>query len=127
MEDKVLSIKQMEHLKSVGFDTKNANLYWVRRVSGYDIDDDSTSEWFLVKDFIGVDIPNHKVIPTFTLHDIIDLLPKEIELDYGMLELCLFMYDNKWYFEYGNREASDNNILQAAYKMLCWCIENKYL
>lgn len=44
MKDKVLSIKQVEHLKKLGYNTEGAQIYWVRRSYGSRFEDDSKGE-----------------------------------------------------------------------------------
>lgn len=81
MKNQVLSIDQMQRLKELGVDTSKSNIYWVRRSHGSRINDSSKGNWFLSlqKEFMGVGFTAHEVIPTFTLQDIIDILPGSID------------------------------------------------
>lgn len=71
----------MQRLKELGVDTSKSNIYWVRRSHGSRINDSSKGNWFLSlqKEFMGVGFTAHEVIPTFTLQDIIDILPGSID------------------------------------------------
>lgn len=77
MRDQVLSIDQMKHLKDLDIDTSEATLYWTRRCHGCKIDDDSTGEWFLSlqKEFQVIGFISYEVIPTFTLQDLLNVIP----------------------------------------------------
>jgi hypothetical protein len=67
-----------------------------------------------------------ETFPVFSLQDIIDLLPRVINgchLDIG-----------KWTVAYNNYEEvrelkskTRHNLIDAAYEMLCWCLENGYI
>lgn len=77
MENQVLSIKQIEHLKKLGYTIEGNQIYWARRCHGHRFDDKSKGKWFLSlqKEFMGVGFTSHEVIPTFTLQDILNRLP----------------------------------------------------
>ena len=73
-------------------------------------------------------------IPTFTLQDVLDALPDFID------EYCLIIDMFFGRIRYDNLERKDNSILKktdfnnddkylidAAYEMLCWCIENGHV
>ena len=91
MRDQVLSIDQMKHLKDLDIDTSEATLYWTRHCHGCKIDDDSTGEWFLSlqKEFQVIGFISYEVIPTFTLQDLLSVIPPGYPLDqmkYFLLE-----------------------------------------
>lgn len=122
MSKQCLEISQMQHLKELGVDTRTASLCWVCL----------NLEPYL--SFYNKDYPQEdtKVVPAFTLQDILDLLPKVItkEEHCHYFEMC--RNENKYYVayywldnplvEFGNEEFID-----AAYEILCWVIENGYL
>lgn len=80
MRDQVLSIDQMKHLKDLDIDTSEATLYWTRHCHGCKIDDDSTGEWFLSlqKEFQVIGFISYEVIPTFTLQDLLNVIPPKV-------------------------------------------------
>ena len=70
----------------------------------------------------------------FTLQDVIELIPKRIISDYGDASLIMQpnIDDTVYVFSYEvNNEIItwhySKNILDAAYQMLIWVIENGYL
>lgn len=72
--------------------------------------------------------------PSFTLQDILQLLPKQIVDTYNGYRLTIeFPYNEFWvgYTHYETREilkgCYGDSLIDAAYKMLCWCIENGYV
>ena len=74
-----------------------------------------------------------KYIPVYTLQDVLDALPDFID-DYSLIidmAFGIIRYDNlKWDSPilketYFNDE--DNYLIDAAYEMLIWCVENRYI
>lgn len=128
METKqVLSIDQMKHLQELGLDTSDASMYWVRRSHGSRIDDESKGEWFLSlqKEFMVFGFISYEILPTYTLQDILDKLPPSINWN------PLIIVGNSVMYSTGYGEGYDNplvvfeeeTLLQSAYEMLCWIIE----
>ena len=120
---KVLTIEQMNQLKELGIDVK-------------------PKEECLIYSSVGSD--DYKLIygqsvceddmKAFNLQEVIELLPKRLMSDFGDADLIIqpnrdatvyvISYEPKndiiaWFY--------DENILDAAYKMLIWVIENGYL
>ena len=123
IEEQVLSIEQMKHLQELGVDTSDASMCWV---AGEDADEE---EWNLI-------IPNNFLlpynIPTYTIGDLIEKLPKHIN---GWNDNRLVIDGDEdadyWYVVYKNRyedaetEYFDSeNLLTALYNLLCWVAEN---
>lgn len=128
MSKQVLDILQIQHLKELGVDTSNASCYIL----------EAEGEEYM---YFGkcTDING---IPTFTLQDILDLLPKQIitnDIHNDKVRLALDFFDDSfgyaYYFEtcgelsfYKKSCCYDGCLLiDAAYEMLCWCIENGYI
>ena len=72
-----------------------------------------------------------EIIPTYTLHDILDKLPSYItyndeEYQLQILPPCIcYRYVN---YTFDDLDYKNNvDILENAYNMLCWCIENGYI
>lgn len=120
---KVLSIEQMSRLKELGVDVNPKGLGLIYQFDGGNsyrlIYGESTCEDDMV---------------AFDLHDIIELLPKRLMSDFGDADLIIqpnrdatvyvISYEPKndiiaWFY--------DENIIEAAYLMLIWVIENGYL
>lgn len=131
----VLSVEQMKYLRELGLDTSDATFTWVLYPNSIKGDVIPTLEmwrWEQIKD------EQKKVcVPAFTLQDIIELLPRSIQPnpDEGTYYLNLYYYDLSWVVDYLNNEGdgsyvattSDDSFIEAAYEMLCWCIENGYI
>lgn len=140
MRDQVLSIDQMKHLKDLDIDTSEATLYWTRRCHGCKIDDNSTGEWFLSlqKEFLAIGFTSYEVIPTFTLQELLNILPPRVySKSYEIYSLRIDRYLDDWEIYYKTTEDSDgsklftpiyrNTLLEAAYEMLCYFAENNLL
>jgi len=128
----VLSIEQMKHLGDLGIDTSNASMTWML----YPYEEDkqpklSLREWNTFKEPFRI----QHCIPAFTLLDVLELLPKEIKTSTDTYWLTISIYDCKeWYVCYSMsdefdyyKEFKSKSLLDAAYDMLCWCIENGYV
>lgn len=130
----VLSVEQMKHLQEFGLNTSDASMCYCCFYG-------NKEEWELE---IYEDVINQKrdpvfweIIPAFTLQDIIELLPHSIQPnpDEGTYYLNLYYYDLSWVVDYLDNEGngsyvattSDDSFIEAAYEMLCRCIENGYI
>lgn len=135
MTNQVLSIEKMRHLQELGVDMSDASMYWVKRLHNPNIEDESKKEWFLSlqKEFMTFGRIAYKVLPTFTLQDILDKLPKCIITDDYEFELNIYYHESgvSVFYDNGDIEQlvffSESTILESAYQMLCWCAENGYL
>lgn len=126
MSKQVLDISQMQHLKELGVDTSKATCsYDVHKPTNeckisFGLEEDDNDVMF-------------EVIPTFTLQDILDLLPCYI----SSYELCTKKIKLNGYINYvvayiGIDEQCFlsflyDELIDAAYEMLCWCIKNGYI
>lgn len=133
MKNQVLSIEQMQKLKELGVDTSKAGMHFLYMptaksiMSGvYEVDDEPEV-------FVSQNGMNHEH-PTFTLQDVIELLPMRLESSYGYIDLTIQpnMDSSVYVFSYEREDAIicwffNENILDAAYNMLIWVIENNYL
>lgn len=141
MSKQVLDIQQMQHLKELGVDTSKASMVLL-----YTDDEGEIIEWEDADEFPGkfvelydAETGNYehsyrKYCGVFTLQDILDLLPKVIFNDKYKGKLCIEYneHNNEWIISYKELSvivfyAHDENIIDAAYKMLCWCAENGYV
>ena len=118
---KVLSIEQMNKLKELGVDVRPKGMCLMYT-------SDSSDNYYLKYG----ESTCEDDVAAFGLHDIIDVLPKEIDGAYLSLELdyCSIEY---YYIDYEERiswKSIDFNIekiIDACYEMLLWVIENGYL
>lgn len=140
MSKQVLDISQMQHLEELGVDTSKANFYWHRTKSLNNYND--WDEWKLHYGVLrlarGFTTINCQYVRTFTLQDILDLLPNLIqsqdEENNYWLEFGTAMEDEEWWYirymsVYGVKLNYEEHVhlIDAAYEMLCWCIVNGYV
>lgn len=131
MKDQVLSIGQMKSLVELGVDTSHASMCWIKNTDG-----DETENMYMlsVHNEWCYELSCLSPVPTFTLQDIIHLLPKKIN-GYG-----LSWYIDAYLFQYDKTNCCDGldilqsysfdetvSILDIAYHMLVWILDNKYL
>lgn len=135
--DQILSIHQMNHLKKLGIDTSKASMALVYRDAYGDI-----VEWEIVSEWHEADIGEHNpyirsLYGTFTFNDVLNMLPKEIKLNGTTYYLSIDYQVNRAGYGFIGKDGiswlspifsfSDRPLLDALYKMLCWCIENGYI
>ena len=121
IEEQVLSIEQMKHLQELGVDTSDASMCWV---AGEDADE---GEWNLI-------IPNNFLlpynIPTYTIGDLIEKLPKSIDFGYGEYDLEILIKGEYVGVRYTNDgdytpfSCSQSSLIEALYSILCMLAEN---
>lgn len=116
----VLSIEQMKHLQELGLDTGDASMCVEWRES-----DESKK----VVTSLDADTYYDYYYGTYTLQDILDKLPESIQI----YDLYIFKQAGLWVFKYIDVEDETLHsetmprIIDAAYYMLCWCIEKGYI
>lgn len=126
----VLSIDQMKHLRELGLDTSDASMHWqfLPTVESFSNGVLALEE----RPTLFVSQPNMKhEYPAYTLQDILDKLPSYItyndeEYQLQILPPCIcYRYVNYTFDDLDYKNNAD--ILENAYNMLCWCIENGYI
>lgn len=140
MNKEVLLKNQMEYLKSLGIDTSRASMKFISvhpstfySGRGEEIEFIPASTRFNAKLY-------NEDGPTFTLQDVLGLMPKQLKIKvegYSNPQEWFLMIDagNDYvYYEYFVQGQYDRakyfygaNLLESAYKMLCWLIDNGYL
>ena len=120
----VLSVEQMMHLKELGLDTSDGSMCFEWNESDSDNmvvaspDSDTNYDYY------------HE---TYTLQDILDKLPTLIIISSDFYKICIEPSCGYWDIYYYKSDATEliskksENIIDAAYDMLCWCIENRYI
>lgn len=120
MNNQILSIERMQHLRELGLDTSKASMCWVI--------DCNHARHLKIHDIFAYNATDEKVIPSFTLQDILELLPYKIVASYLHIGRKSFSGNLLFYVEYSGREQfGSKSLLTAAYEMLCWCIEHGYI
>ena len=133
MSKQVLSIEQMQHLEELGVDTSKANFYWHRTKSLNNYND--WDEWKLHYGVLrlarGFTTINCQYVRTFTLQDILDLLPATVDDDYRLyIDKGLVLWTGGYVDAVSEEIYEDfreRDLIDAAYEMLCWCIVNGYV
>ena len=127
IEEQVLSIEQTKHLQELGVDTSDASVCWVKRNGFFDdpIQREIIINRIYLKSLIGID----NVIPTYTIGDLIEKLPKTIGIYHLMIDwnLMKIEYTNWSWQESVFREyftLNDNPLINTLYDCLCWVVEN---
>ena len=122
IEEQVLSIEQMQHLQELGVDISDASMCWV--AGGNTFTDEE--EWNLC-------IPNRYLlpynIPTYTIGDLIEKLPKTIEIYHLMIDwnLMKIEYTDEFFIETVFKEVfiiNDKPLINTLYDCLCWVAGN---
>ena len=130
MNKQCLDVQQMQHLQELGLDTSNASMYWIS-YNG-----------------ISASIPSNFHLPTsdndyvicdaYTLQNVLDALPIEIKYKDKRCWLCIELADEMigYYYEnvrfehrwvYYEVVMIDESLIDAAYRLLIWVIENGYI
>ncbi len=132
MTKQVLDVQQMQHLQELGLDTSNASMVWCK----YDGEEEYSH--LLPKD---EDVFERclavKYIPAYTLQDVLELLPIEIKpcrrfwLRIDLSDDCIYYYYEDYNLVERRKKTISyngmNGLIDAAYSMLCWAIENKFV
>lgn len=129
----VLDIDKMKHLEELGVDTSKASMCHAKFDGENEFSNLLPNNQELFERLLVV-----KYIPSFTLQDILDLLPNLIqsqdEENNYWLEFGTAMEDEEWWYirymsVYGVKLNYEEHVhlIDAAYEMLCWCVENGYV
>lgn len=127
MSKQVLDVQQMQHLQELGIKLDYNTLF--KYVKFED------SDWLLKPssdlDIIGISC---RYIPAYTLQDVLDALPKMIypfpvhkigfELWIGSGKI---FYANMFNLEDVLKARYDRELIDAAYELLVWAIDNKFV
>ena len=115
IENQVLSIEQMKHLKELGVDTSDASMCW----AGNDVVPNNGAAFDL----------GYDGIPTYTTGDLIEKLPKNIDGSCLLIEFCASdLGYGDWdcgelYGINAQQKFNDKSLKEALYDLLCWVAE----
>ena len=131
----VLDVQQMQHLQELGLKLKETMLYWARCVDNNPRAATHYGKWVLIKgnNAQTVGLMHWEFIPAYTLQDVLDALPKSLEIGKSKYELSIYMIEGKWAVDYYSETDADiqslecENLIDAVYSRLCWAIENKFV
>ena len=128
MSKQCLDVQQMQHLQEMGLKLKPSLVHY------YKIINIDSGKWYLsvTTGDISEDSPTYQYIPAYTLQDVLDVLPEYIydSTEQYLLEINMFFK----YIRYSRfndvltkRNFDRTPIIDAAYELLCWAIENKFV
>ena len=128
IKEQVLSRKQMAHLRELGIDTSDASLCWRWSNEG--------GGWvlgFMNPLLQEISNPPHREgpFPAYTIGDLIEKLPKSIDLGFGEYDLELSIkgeyvevqYESD-YDDYTPFFCANLSLIESLYSILCWLAEN---
>ena len=130
-----LDVQQMQHLQEMGLNTSNASMLYcdlydeeyILVESKHRFDKEENA--ILLEGVRNSVIYCKKVTPAYTLQDVLELLPGSVNWNRLLITSngceCMFqyaLYESDPIVAFHNEETID-----AAYDMLCWCIENRYI
>ena len=129
----ILDVQQMQHLQEMGLKLKETMLYWVVYEVGHENNFVTTKE-----NAMEVIDESCGMLPAYTLQDVLDALPIEIKYKDKRCWLCIELADEMigYYYEdyhlehkwvYHEVVMKDENLIDAAYRLLIWVIENGYI
>ena len=139
MSKQCLDVQQMQHLQELGLDTSNASaLYCIDNETG-----EKQLMWNEQVEEADKDNEYFRIVPAYTLHDVLDALPIQIEIplhpECGKYELRIkrmvfntgkvmhaVVYEKSDYINWFVLQSHEE-LIDAAYEMLCWAIENKFV
>lgn len=117
----VLSIDQMKHLKELGLDTSDASMCFEWNES----DSDN-----MVVTSMDADTNYDYYHGTYTLQDILNKLPcfigNQVFTIHKLVDSYTCLYIELYTRSFINITEGEE-LIDAAYDMLCWCIENGYV
>ena len=134
MKDQVLSVEQMQKLKKLGIDDSKAKIYWVRQTNSSKCNDPINGKYFLSlskgDNLMRCGFITYETTPTFTLQDMIELMPAFFKHDGSTYYLEIHKKSFE-YNEYTNYEPmyviNDYSIINNAFNTLVWLVEHKYI
>ena len=138
MKNQVLSVEQMKHLQELGIDTSKASCAYYAFYES----EPNYYELRIRDSALEIDPQTILFIPTFTLQDILNMLPGSIMSDNIFYHFELLNLTSAYSIGYkgfvGENDDDPNmmeyhillwntNLLTSAYEMLCWLAENEHI
>lgn len=136
MKEQVLSIKQMQELIALGFDTSKASMCWFPMTLSDENNQPVTKSYFLGIHHKGCNLywntnDCREPVPTFTLQDILEIIKKKVLEKDLSLDLELNLINNQLQLtkevDYRLYTSDGKTLLQSAFQMLKWCKQNHYM
>lgn len=127
MKGKALSIEQMEVLHDLGLETSDASMHW-QYLPTSDAIINGTDE-LEEEPYLFISQPKMKYeYPAYTLQDIIDHLPTSINWKPLIIVGNSIMYSAGYGegYDHPMKIFNEESLLESAYKMLLWIIEQNF-
>ena len=125
IEEQVLSREQMKHLQELGVDTSDASMCWL------DFENNEPMEVAVFIPEVMLGYAQYKLYPTYTIGDLIEKLPKSIDIGYEEynLEILIKWEDTVVYYTNGRDYCpfsySQSSLIESLYGILCMIAENR--
>ena len=138
MKEQVLNIKQMQELIALGVDTSKASMIWnphgfMNKIE-YELKIYDDNIHRIVDNKLGKlskELAVFNLVPTFTLHDILEIIKKNVLEKDLSLDLELNLINNQFQLtkevDYSLYTSDGKTLLQSAFQMLKWCKQNNYI
>lgn len=136
MKRQVLTTEQMNHLRNIGIDTSKASMMWVNFYETLSVSDDLLD--LRLRDRIIES--NHECVLSFTMQDILAIMPDVISVDNVKYHLCVcnsyvayeqnyidIIEDLPQLSNISIRSYMNEDMILNTYLMLCWLAENKLI
>ena len=101
----------MQHLQELGLELKETLLYWARCVENdHRLKSLDYGKWYLQKGNKAqvVGLSHWEFIPAYTLQDVLDALPKSLEICKSKDEISIYMIEGKWAVDYYSETDADS-------------------
>ena len=102
MSKQCLDVRQMQHLQELGLDTSNASMYWLS-YNGVSVD-------IPINFHLSTSDNDYVICNAYTLQDVLDALPKSLEIGKSKYEISIYMLSYKRFLQCPqmNRFATGN-------------------
>lgn len=126
MTKQVLDVQQMQHLQELGLELKETTLIYSGGGGKYGL--------FLTRQIDK--ILWESTYPAYTLQDVLDALPESIlknDIQYWLsicratISIWMISYSDDVDLTTNLHHEEYESLIDAAYSMLCWAIENKFV
>ena len=120
MKQIALSVEKMKHLEELGLDTSDASMFWYAHTVKYPSRKQSDFSLCVIG-LCKYNWDEDRCIFTYTLQDILEKLPSTQLTTTPKNSPTVDTLAGGFHREIGK------TLLEAAYNMLLWCIENNYI
>lgn len=136
MSKDVLDRKQVRELKRLGIDMSKAGAYWYRIMRCENGRDKAVTDWEVSFKPISITDSSFFAVceKTFTLSDLLDMLPETINegLKFRIWKDEYYnklVYNVGYTFEDGlpGEHTYSENLIDACFDLVCWCLVNGHI